>query len=348
MIHRVASRFLSPLLVLALLGQSRLGRADGNADDKVLATVLFRDGRALMAEGRLSEACPKLEESNRLDPSGGTILNLALCHQQQGMLASSWSEFNEAAAFARRDLRPDRETVARKYALALERRLSRLTIVVPARARMKGLRIERDGRDLGDASWSTAMPIDGGEHVVRASAPGMEPFAGTVVLANEGDAQTIEIPPLTTAAAVAPPRAKTPLTAAPFAAPTVLNSNVGSPSEKRRLRRTLAWTIGAVGIAQLGIAGYFGLHAVDEHRRSNDLCPGGQQCTSQLGVDLNNDAGRAADASTVLTVTGLVGVAVGVYLLVTSHETSTAIAARPNLLVTISANESMVALRSRF
>jgi hypothetical protein len=192
------------------------------------------------------------------------------------------------------------------------------------------------------------MPIDGGEHVVRASAPGMEPFATTLVLANEGDAQTIEIPPLTTAAAaIAAPPAKMPLTAAAIAAPAALNSTVGSTSEKRNLRRTLAWTIGAAGIAQLGIAGYFGLHAVDEHRRSNDLCPGGQ-CTSQLGVDLNNDAGRAADAATVLTVTGLVGVAVGVYLLVTSHETSTAIAASPNLLVTISANGPMVALGNRF
>src|SRR5450432_3796383 len=333
MIHRTPSGFLSPLLVLALLGQSRLGRADGDADDKALATVLFKDGRALMAGGRLSEACPKLEESNRLDPSGGTILNLALCHQQQGMLARSWSEFNEAAAFARRDLRPDREMVARKYALALEPRLSKLIIVVPSRTRMKGLRIECDRRDLGDASWSTAMPIDGGEHLVRASAPGMEPFATTIVLANEGDAQTIEIPPLTTAATIAVPPPKTPLTAAAFAAPAV-HSNVGSPSEKRNLRRTLAWTIGAAGIAQLGIAGYFGLHAMAEHRRSNDLCPGGQQCTSQLGVDLNNDAGRAADVSTVLTVTGLVGVAVGVYLLVTSHETSTAIAPTPSLQVT--------------
>ena len=191
------------------------------------------------------------------------------------------------------------------------------------------------------------MPIDGGEHVVRASAPGMEPFATTLVLANEGDAQTIEIPPLTTAeAAIAAPPAKMHLTAAAIAEPA-LNSTVGSTSEKRNLRRSLAWTIGAAGIAQLGIAGYFGLHAVDEHRRSNELCPGGQ-CTSQLGVDLNNDAGRAADAATVLTVTGLVSVAVGFYLLVTSHETSTAIAGRPNLLVTISANGPMAALGNRF
>jgi hypothetical protein len=62
-----------------------------------------------LTEGRVSDACPKFEESHRLDPSGGTILNLALCHEKEGKLARSWSEFNEASAFARRDYRADRE-----------------------------------------------------------------------------------------------------------------------------------------------------------------------------------------------------------------------------------------------
>ena len=46
--------------------------AEPGSDDKALATTLFRQGRSLMAEGRLAEACPKLEESHRLVPSGGT------------------------------------------------------------------------------------------------------------------------------------------------------------------------------------------------------------------------------------------------------------------------------------
>ena len=65
----------------------------------------------------------KFAESHRLDPSGGTILNLALCHEKEGKLARSWSEFTEAIAFARRDYRADREAEAQDHAGKLEPRL---------------------------------------------------------------------------------------------------------------------------------------------------------------------------------------------------------------------------------
>ena len=91
--------------VLAAVVGCAVGRAQAEptADDKALATVLFQEGRALMSAGRIADACLKLEESERLDPSGGTLLNVALCHEQEGRLARSWSEFNDAAVVARRD-----------------------------------------------------------------------------------------------------------------------------------------------------------------------------------------------------------------------------------------------------
>ena len=68
-----------------------------------------------MGEGKFDEACPKLAESQRLDPGGGTILNLAVCHQGQGRFASAWSEFREAIDLARTDGRRNREQLALEH-----------------------------------------------------------------------------------------------------------------------------------------------------------------------------------------------------------------------------------------
>src|SRR5262245_52435554 len=74
-----------------------------SSEDAALAEELFRAAKALMTEGRNVEACPKLAESYRLDPAGGTLLTLALCHETTGRTASAWADFTNAIALAKRD-----------------------------------------------------------------------------------------------------------------------------------------------------------------------------------------------------------------------------------------------------
>jgi len=268
-------------------------RAAPTADDQALATVLFREGRALLLAGHLSEACPKLEESQRLDPSGGTILNLALCHEQQGHLARAWSEYNEAAIVARRDGRNDRAVEAQAHVAALEPRLSRLTIVVPSAARVEGLRIERDGRELGPGAWSTPIPVDGGEHSVRASALGRDPFVATVAVADEQDARRIEIPVLATpVTVVTPPRVLATAAEAPpsFFTPT-------------RMRRIGIGAAGA-GVALLGLAAYVLRGAIRARDDSNANCF--SDGCNPTGVAQRNDAVSRGNWATALGLSGAV------------------------------------------
>jgi len=278
---------------LALMATSRRAAAEPSADDKALATALFKDGRALIAEGRTSEACLKFEESHRLDPSGGTILNLALCHEKEGKLARSWSEFSEAIAFARRDYRADREAEAQEHAAKLEPRLSRLTVVVPPAAQVEGMRVERDGRELAPPSWSLAVPVDGGEHVVRATAPGHVPWSRTIEMASESGAATVEIPALGLMPPPPPPAVERPQ-------PQI----VATPSRPEgNPRRTAAWIVGAAGAVQLGFAGYYGLEAI----------------SLRSDVNRNGEALRDADRSTVLTITSVIAAGISAYLLWTSR-----------------------------
>src|SRR5689334_18204741 len=109
--------FAVPLLAPALV------RAEPSETDRGLAQSLFDDGKNLMKAKRYAEACPKLEESQRLDPSGGTLLNVALCHELEGKLATAWSDFKGALSLAKKDGRNDRIKAATEHIAALEPKL---------------------------------------------------------------------------------------------------------------------------------------------------------------------------------------------------------------------------------
>jgi len=72
-----------------------------SAADKATAETLFDEGRRLLVQNKLPEACSKFAESQRLDPAIGTQLNLGDCYERTGRLASAWAQFREASAAAR-------------------------------------------------------------------------------------------------------------------------------------------------------------------------------------------------------------------------------------------------------
>src|SRR5260221_8706952 len=137
-----------------------------------LAEALYQKGRQLMAEGKYAEACPKFAESYRLDAATGTLLNLAACHESEKKLATAWAEFSEAAASARRDHRDDRVKFAEEHLAAIEPKLSRLTVTVAPNAEVPQLKLQVDGAVVLAAARGVPAPVDPGEHVVEAHAPG--------------------------------------------------------------------------------------------------------------------------------------------------------------------------------
>jgi len=147
-----------------------------------------------MEEGKYSEACPKFAESYRLDAATGTLLNLASCHEGERKLATAWLEFTEAAAAAERDHRDDRVKFAEEHLTAIEPRLSRVAVAVAPAGDIADLKVQLDGVVVLAAARGVLAPVDPGDHVVEAQAPGRKRWTQTVHIGEEAQNITVTVP----------------------------------------------------------------------------------------------------------------------------------------------------------
>lgn len=158
-----------------------------------VAETLFRQGKALMKEGKIAEACEKFDGSYRKDKSISTLLNLADCREKNGEYASAWGHFEDAKRQTRGPGQESLFNTAQTRSAALEDRLSHLVIDVPIDARVAGLVISRNGAEVDPAEWGSEIPVDGGEVKIEAVAPGHEAWTTKVTVGKERDKQTVVV-----------------------------------------------------------------------------------------------------------------------------------------------------------
>ena len=187
--HRNSQLTRLALVVGIVLPITAWGQASPQAE------ALFRDGKRLMKEGKLAEACAAFEGSERAEHNVATLLSLADCREKNHQYASAWALFLQADSQTRSD--PSKATLnvtAKNRARALEPKLSYLTINVPDESRIPELVVSRDGAPVDPGEWNRSIPADGGSHVIAGKAPGHESWSTTVTLRPEGDKQSVEVP----------------------------------------------------------------------------------------------------------------------------------------------------------
>ena len=159
------------------------------------AEQLFKDGKRLMGEGRIGEACTAFEGSFRKDPAITTLLNLADCREKNHQYASAWNHFLAAERQSRSDPAQSAfNQTAAKRAAALEPRLSYLIVNVPDESRIDGLTVLLDDAPIDPAQWNRKTPVDGGSYVITGKAPAHEPWSATVRIGDERDVQSVDVP----------------------------------------------------------------------------------------------------------------------------------------------------------
>jgi tetratricopeptide (TPR) repeat protein len=295
--------FLAAMAVA--LFASNAARADdapggpADASNAAAAQALFDDGVKLMEAGRFAEACPKLASSERLDPGAGTLLNLGTCYEKNGQIASAWATFQEAESTARRASHDDWADRAHAHVAALEPRLQRVIVAVAKEAVVPGLKVTRDGVEVEPSAWGVPIPIDPGEHEVRAVAPAKREWSAKVVLSVEGSLSTVNVPPLENEPVAAAPPAPAPVPPPP-------------PAPFWTTQRIVAGAVAGGGVLAVAVGSGLGLSAKSKYDDALDHdCPNhGTQCTA-AGVQEGQDAHGLATASTVVFVVGLAALGAG-------------------------------------
>ncbi|HEY3818869.1 MAG TPA: hypothetical protein VGL81_16975 [Polyangiaceae bacterium] len=268
------------------------------AADPVTAEALFREGRRAIEAGNYVVACAKFEESNRLDPAPGTLLNLADCEEGRGQLARAWQHFQQLYE----ELPPtdERRAIADSRARSLGRRTPKLRIVLSS---LLPVTVKRDDTVLGPASLGASQPVDPGRHVIVVSSPGRWDQRYDLEI-FEGQGKELSVSP---GEPLRSPEAGSSETPSGFTFPGPPPEGAPSPAAAPDggARRTAAFVLGGFGAASLVTGGVFGVAALSQLASSNAHCTG-NLCASQ---DAINQFHSAQSLALVADVTMGVGIA---------------------------------------
>jgi len=320
--HHSSQRALLALVLTTVLPAVVWAQASPQAE------ALFRDGKRLMKEGKLAEACAAFEGSDHAEHNVATVLSLADCREKNQQYASAWALFLQADSQTRGDAaKATLNTTAKKRAIALEPRLSYLTINVPDESRIAELVVTRDGQPVDPAEWNRSIPADGGEHIVAGKAPGHESWSTTVTLRPEADKQAVEVPRFK----ALPEIVNKPVR--PAASDDAASPVRPEPSPLT-LRREIGLGVAAGGVVAAGVAIYFGLSASNLRNEAVATCPAAA-CTTEgaaAAQDKNDRArSRALYANLGFGVAVAAIAAGGVLWVVGKPESPNAIAVAPQV-----------------
>lgn len=297
---------------LGLLGTSPLQAAE--TVDAARAKAYFAEARALVAEKRYEEACPRFEASLNLVYGVGTMFNLADCWEQVGRTASALLMFRRVAATAKTNGEDERARVAAARAAALEPKVPKLRIQV---ASAGDIEIKRNGERVPDADLESPAFVDPGKHRVFASSPGKQPWSSELTIPRDNVLVTVTVPPLEEVSAVAPSRTVAPV--APVVSAPAPSARVDaaparplifppdSPPRSSPVLRNLGLVVGGAGVGALTAGVAFALQYRSNHQDAQAVCPQSIGCTR---AQIEQHAAFVSDARRARTLS-YVGFGVG-------------------------------------
>jgi hypothetical protein len=320
--RRPSFRDVSGVLVGALAltcgvcAQPRVARAEGAA----AAEALFKKGLADFDAKKFDTGCPALEESFRVDPRAGSLFTTAECYAAAGKVGTAsamyeqFERFVERMPTAQQKGQAERLKVAGTQRAALAPRIPTLTVSLVAGTPANAV-VRRNGMPVGKPSLGVALPVDPGEHTFVVAVEG-RPAKEQKITLKEGEKRTVELSAAPDPAAAAPSAEPPPTTAA--------STSLSPPPPSSR--KTIGYVVGGIGAAALIGGGVAGLLSASKKKTVDDECRG--SACSPAGKEAADSGKTLATVSTVGVGIGVVGLAAGIYLIVSSPKAPAATASR--------------------
>jgi len=325
---RLADLALVSLVLAATAGSPYAGpggatprpdaRAAPRTDPRIdQADLLFAEGKALLGSNLL-QACAKFDESLRINPAAiGTLMNVALCDEKLGRIASAVARFSAARDRAKEQGLAEHLKVAEQHIAALAPYVPHLTI--------KLVEVLPDTKvSIDDTLVSLAqlgdVAIDPGERVIVVSAPARLSFHAKLVVGRDEHRELV-VP--------------------------ALSRSVTVHSSRRRIGQLVT----IAGAAVLGSGIGIGLYA--RHVYHQQVDPGGPCHDGLCTADGQTETERARTLGNFGTAVGAAGAAatlVGLYLWYRSPASTQSDAREPGVAIVpqLGADGAGVAAIGRF
>ncbi len=315
MIHRrLRPRLRGAFWLFGVAGVGLLPCRAFGQDEPASATIsaaraLGREGVKLAEMGNCAEAVEKFQRSEKLFHAPSTLARLGECQVQLGRIVDGTENLNRVAREVLPQGAPPAFVQAQERAKVVlaeaRQRLAQLKIAVAAPLDSRVL-VKVDGDVVPAANLNANRPMDPGEHVIEATAPGFKMSVTKIRLAEgsvDSIAVTLELDP--NAQPVVTPHAEPPLAS---------ESRGDAPGRASHVPAYLALGVGVLGV---GVGALFGLMASSKESDldaacANKICPSNQQSTL-------DSAKSAGTVSTVGFVVGGLGLVSGTYLYLASR-----------------------------
>ncbi|MBK9259566.1 MAG: hypothetical protein IPM54_06970 [Polyangiaceae bacterium] len=262
------------------------------------AEKLFNEAVELSEARKFEAACLLLAESQKLDPTPGTLFALADCERVINKIASSVTHFKEylsqyaALKPAVRRRHDQRATLTKGYLAELEPKVPTLKLTFPGGA-PEGVVVTRNGVEVEPTALDTDVPLDPGEQVIVVKVPGRQDAEERITVAA-GDKKVVEL----------------------SAGALVIETPVDDGKRASNPRKTAGIVLLGVGAAGLAFGGVMGGLAVGQKGIVDEHC-NGLDC-DQVGMDAVSSGRTFGNASTIGLAAGTVIAVAGAVLLLTA------------------------------